>query len=90
LIVLDESTSALDAETEKAIIETLDELENDVTTVIVAHRLSTVRQSDLVVYMREGEIAAAGTFDEVCNQVPALQRQAEFMGLRTHPPADSL
>ena len=85
LIVLDEATSALDAETEKAITTTLAELENDVTTIVVAHRLSTVRHADLVVYLRDGAIDAAGTFDEVCALVPALQRQAELMGLRADP-----
>lgn len=81
LVVLDEATSALDAETEKAITETLDELESDVTTVIVAHRLSTVRHADLVVYLRDGAIVATGTFDEVCAQVPSLEHQAALMGL---------
>lgn len=82
LLVLDEATSALDAETEQAITTTLEELEEDVTTVIIAHRLSTVRHTDLVVYLEEGTALARGTFDQVCADVPALARQAELMGLR--------
>ena len=82
LMVLDEATSALDAETEQAITRTLEELEEDVTTVIVAHRLSTVRNADIVVYLEDGETIASGSFDEVCAQVPALERQATLMGLR--------
>ncbi len=82
LLVLDEATSSLDAETEQAITDTLDELQRDVTTVIIAHRLSTVRHADLVVYLEDGRKVAAGSFDEVCAQVPALQRQADLMGLR--------
>jgi ABC-type multidrug transport system fused ATPase/permease subunit len=89
LIVLDEATSSLDAETEKAITETFNELQHDVTTVVIAHRLSTVRHADLVVYLQDGVIAAAGTFDDVCTQVPALRRQAELMGLHTQPWTDS-
>jgi ABC-type multidrug transport system fused ATPase/permease subunit len=85
LIVLDEATSALDAETEQAITKTLEELEEDVTTVIIAHRLSTVRHADLVVYLEEGRALARGTFDQVCDDVPALARQAELMGLQPHP-----
>lgn len=81
LLVLDEATSALDAETEQAITLTLDALQEDVTTVVVAHRLSTVRNADLVVYLDDGRIVARGTFDEVCRDVPALQRQADLMGL---------
>lgn len=82
LLVLDEATSALDAETEQAITHTLEELEEDVTTVIIAHRLSTVRNADLVVYLEEGRALAGGTFDQVCADVPALARQAELMGLQ--------
>jgi ABC-type multidrug transport system fused ATPase/permease subunit len=81
LLVFDEATSALDAETELAITETLEELEEDVTTVIIAHRLSTVRNVDIVFYLEDGAIRARGTFDEVCRLVPALQRQAALAGL---------
>lgn len=81
LLVLDEATSSLDAETEQAISATLNELDDGVTTVTVAHRLSTVRHADVVVYLEEGCSIATGTFDEVCVRVPALQRQADLMGL---------
>lgn len=83
LLVLDEATSALDAETEQAITAMLDELGEDVTTVIIAHRLSTIRNVDIVVYLKDGKALAAGTFGDVCARVPALQRQAELMGLQT-------
>ncbi|BBY59369.1 ABC transporter ATP-binding protein [Mycolicibacterium sarraceniae] len=82
LLVLDEATSALDVETESGITDMLEELEEDVTTVIIAHRLSTVRNVDLVVYLEEGKEQAQGSFDEVCERVPALRRQATLMGLR--------
>ncbi len=83
LLVLDEATSALDAETEHAVAEMLAELHGDVTTVVIAHRLSTVRHADVVVYLEQGSVLARGSFDEVCDRVPALQRQAELLGLRT-------
>lgn len=82
LLVLDEATSALDAETEQAVTDMLSELHGDVTTVIIAHRLSTIRHADLVVYLDKGSVLARGTFDEVCDRVPALRRQAALMGLR--------
>jgi ABC-type multidrug transport system fused ATPase/permease subunit len=88
LLVLDEATSALDAETEQAITAMLDELGEDVTTVIIAHRLSTIRNVDIVMYMKDGKAVASGTFDDVCARVPALQRQAELMGLQTAPMAE--
>lgn len=83
LLVLDEATSALDAETEHAVTGMLGELHSSVTTVVIAHRLSTVRNADIVVYLSDGVVQAQGTFDEVCEQVPALVRQAALMGLKS-------
>jgi ABC-type multidrug transport system fused ATPase/permease subunit len=83
LLVLDEATSALDAETEQSITHMLESLSEDVTTVIVAHRLSTIRNADHVVYLENGVAVAKGTFTEVCDRVPALQHQAELMGLQS-------
>jgi ABC-type multidrug transport system fused ATPase/permease subunit len=80
-MVLDEATSALDAETEKAISEALQELSGDVTLVIVAHRLATIRHCDQVIYVEEGRIQARGTFDEVRSSQPNFDRQAEILGL---------
>lgn len=81
LLVLDEATSALDAETEQAVAATIGELGGQVTTIVIAHRLSTVRSADLVLYLEDGRAVAQGTFDEVRAQVPALDRQASLMGL---------
>lgn len=81
LLVLDEATSALDAETEIAITQTIHDLEGDVTTIVIAHRLATVRSADHVVYLEEGCILATGAFDEVRRRVPALERQASLLGL---------
>lgn len=83
LLILDEATSALDAETEESITQMIEELEGTVTTIVIAHRLSTVRQVDLLVYLDRGRIAAAGTFDEVVAAVPSFSRQANLMGLRS-------
>jgi ATP-binding cassette subfamily C protein len=81
LLVLDEATSALDAETEQSIIKTLQELEGEVTTITVAHRLATVRYADQVLYLEGGRIEARGTFDEVRAQVTDFDRQASLLGL---------
>ena len=80
-MVLDEATSALDAETEKIVSEALQELSGDVTLVIVAHRLATIRHCDQVIYVEEGRIQARGTFDEVRSSQPNFDRQAEILGL---------
>lgn len=81
LLVLDEATSALDAETEQSIIRTLQELEGEVTTITVAHRLATVRYADQVLYLENGRITARGTFDEVREQVVDFDRQASLLGM---------
>lgn len=81
LLVLDEATSALDSETERLITETLNSLAGDVTLIIIAHRLATVRQCDQVIYLSEGRITGSGTFSEVRAQVPDFDRQAELLGL---------
>lgn len=81
LLVLDEATSSLDGETEASISEAINALRGSTTVVIIAHRLSTVRNADIVVYLSEGKIKATGTFEEVRNAVPDFDRQAKLMGL---------
>lgn len=65
LLVLDEATSALDNVTERKITSTIDALRGHVTMLVVAHRLSTVRRCDKLVFMSGGSIESIGTFDEV-------------------------
>ena len=81
LLVLDEATSALDGGTEESISSDIQKLKGSTTVVLIAHRLSTVRDADLVLYMDQGEIVARGTFEEVRNAVPDFDRQAKLMGL---------
>jgi ABC-type multidrug transport system fused ATPase/permease subunit len=81
LLVLDEATSSLDGETEASISQAIHELRGSTTVVLIAHRLSTVRNADIVVYLAEGKIMAKGTFDEVRHAVPDFDRQARLMGL---------
>lgn len=80
-LVLDEATSALDSETERAISEALQALEGEVTLVIVAHRLATIRHCTQIAYIESGEIQALGTFDEVRASQASFDRQAELLGL---------
>jgi ABC-type multidrug transport system fused ATPase/permease subunit len=81
LLVMDEATSALDADTEQAISDTLATLEGHVSTITIAHRLATIRQSDLVVFLEDGRVAACGSFDEVRSQSSHFDRQASLLGL---------
>jgi ABC-type bacteriocin/lantibiotic exporter with double-glycine peptidase domain len=82
ILVLDEATSALDGDTELVITNSLNRLDERTTLVTIAHRLSTVRNSDLVVYMEKGRIIATGSFLEVRDKVPNFDRQANLMGLK--------
>jgi ABC-type multidrug transport system fused ATPase/permease subunit len=81
ILVLDEATSSLDGQTESDISNAIQRLRGDVTVVMIAHRLSTVRKADKVVYMEAGKIMAVGSFDEVRAQVPDFDSQASLMGL---------
>lgn len=81
LLVLDEATSALDGQTESDISKSILALKGKTTVVMIAHRLSTVRFADSVIYIDDGRILAHGTFDEVRNEVPNFEKQAKLMGL---------
>ena len=81
LLVLDEATSSLDGETEASISDAIHALRGSTTVVMIAHRLSTVRNADIVVYLSEGKVMATGTFEEVRKAVPDFDRQAKLMGL---------
>lgn len=65
VLVLDEATSALDNVTEHEIAKTLTSLQGTLTIIIVAHRLSTVRHTDTLVFLKDGHVEAEGTFGEV-------------------------
>ena len=79
LLVLDEATSALDNTTELEVSKSLDDLSGEVTLIIVAHRLSTVRKADRVLYFENGKILAEGTFDEVRKLVPDFDIHANLL-----------
>ena len=81
VVVLDEATSALDGESEHGITDAIENLGRDVTVITIAHRLSTVLNSDQVVYMESGRVIDQGTFEEVRSRVANFDRQAKLMGL---------
>ena len=68
ILILDEATSALDTETEKIIQQSLSELAENRTTLIIAHRLATIRDADRVIVVTEDGIAEDGTYEELVRQ----------------------
>jgi ABC-type multidrug transport system fused ATPase/permease subunit len=81
LLVMDEATSSLDGESEEAITSAIKKLGDGITTITIAHRLSTVIDADQVIYMSEGKILFVGSFQEVRNAIPDFDKQAKLLGL---------
>ena len=81
VLVLDEATSSLDSITESKISHAIQELKGTVTVIVIAHRLSTVKFADQVIYMSKGKVEAHGTFEELRRKVPDFDLQANLMGL---------
>jgi ABC-type multidrug transport system fused ATPase/permease subunit len=80
LLVLDEATSSLDGATEANISAAIQSLRGSTTVVMIAHRLSTVKNADIVVYLSNGKVIKTGKFEEVRDSVPEFKLQAKLMG----------
>jgi len=65
VLIMDEATSALDNLTEQAVMEAVDNLGHDITIILIAHRLSTVRKCDQIYLLERGEVKAGGTYEEL-------------------------
>jgi ABC-type multidrug transport system fused ATPase/permease subunit len=67
-LVFDEATSALDNQTEKVIMEAINNLKKKITIILIAHRLNTVKNCDIIYKLDNGKLVATGTFDELFNR----------------------
>jgi ABC-type multidrug transport system fused ATPase/permease subunit len=81
LLVLDEATSSLDSVSESEITESINKIRGEVTVIVIAHRLSTVKDADRVIYIEKGQVLAYGTFNDVKNTIPSFATQAKLSGL---------
>ena len=78
IVMFDEATSALDNETEFKLTEVLESLRGRLTTITIAHRLSTVRRCDRLFYLEHGRLLAQGTFNELNVEIPGFARLVEL------------
>ena len=78
LLILDEPTSALDSQTERSISDLISRLKGQVTIVMVAHRLSTVRSADRVFYLKNGLLSEGASFQELRKIVPDFEKEVQL------------
>lgn len=76
VLVFDEATSALDSETERKLIAEIESLPKDLTIVMVAHRLATVKKCDVIFVLEQGEIVAQGTYEQLIHECATFQKLA--------------
>ncbi len=81
MVLLDEATSSLDAETEDKITNSIKNLRGNTTLIVIAHRLSTVKDADTIMYLNHGQIEGSGDFEQVRKMVPNFDKQAKLLGL---------
>lgn len=81
LLVMDEATSALDGESEAEIQKALDEMRGRVTVVLIAHRLNTIQHADKVILVEDGQVKDSGTFKELIQRNPSVERLVDLMNV---------
>lgn len=78
VLVMDEATAALDNQTEAGVMEAVEKLSGEKTLIIIAHRLSTVKNCERLYFMSQGKIVDSGTYDELCQRNREFQLMAQI------------
>lgn len=81
ILILDDSVSAVDTKTEAAILENLRASRQGKTTILIAHRISTIEKMDKILFIEEGELVAVGTHEELYADCPAYRKMVELQKL---------
>ena len=81
MLILDDSVSAVDTKTERSILENLRETRKNKTTILIAHRISTIRNMDKIIFVDDGEIRAVGTHDELYSSCEEYRTMVELQKL---------
>ena len=77
ILVLDEATSALDNLTEQAVMESVHNLENEITVIMIAHRLSTVKECDTIFYLEGGELKGSGSYKDLVESNKSFEEMSK-------------
>ena len=81
ILILDDSVSAVDTDTERTILANLRQTRRGKTTILIAHRITTIRQMDKLLYMEDGKITAVGTHDELYERCPGYRKMVDLQKL---------
>ena len=83
ILILDDAVSAVDLRTEKAILENLRRIRKGKTTILIAHRITTVEQMDKILFLEDGRLTAVGTHKELCETCPAYLNMVKLQELES-------
>jgi ABC-type multidrug transport system fused ATPase/permease subunit len=78
VLILDEATSALDNATERSVMDSIDSFDRDLTVLLIAHRLSTVKRCDSIVELTRGRVNAQGTYDQLIERSSTFRKMAQL------------
>ena len=81
ILILDDSVSAVDTKTEKNILESLKHTRQGKTTILIAHRISTIEKMDLILFIDDGRLAAAGKHEDLYETCPEYHKMVELQKL---------
>ncbi len=88
ILIMDDSVSAVDTDTERKILGSLRTLRKGKTTILIAHRVSTIEQMDKILYMDRGRVVGFGTHDELMETCPEFRRTVELQKLEDEQAGD--